>query len=265
MHNSHIEAKTLFDATADTYQSKADVTIHNIASLIFQRRIDIVKNFLGQIHATGTVLDFGMGPAVFGKFCVDSGFQYLGIDIAPKMVELAKSLNLSNANFRVGDLDSLGEFNGQNQVVMAIGLIDYLEHPNDGIKLLANCVQPGGYLMLSFRNRHSLPRVLRDVFKNLWHLLPRPKSNQSQTAFSANVHEHSFDFDSELRPWLTKLGFDEFKVDYFNCSPFFFSVPLPAALWRVWLKLDSILAGKLTRWMCSGGVLIARYNNGTDR
>jgi hypothetical protein len=72
------------------------------------------------------------------------------------------------------------------------------------------------------------------------------------------VHERSVDFGSQLRPELEALGFAEFEVRYFNCSPIFFNFPLPGPLWRAWYALDSALAGAATRWMCSGGVLVAR-------
>jgi SAM-dependent methyltransferase len=142
--------------------------------------------------------------------------------------------------------------------VLAIGLIDYLEHPNRGMELLSECVKPGGYLILSFRNRFSLPRVLRDLAKISGRMLPKRKRDQSDRAFFSDVHERSFDFNLQLRPKLIQLGFDNFEVDYFNCSPFFFNFPIPHWLWQKWHDIDSRLASRRVRQMCSGGVLVAR-------
>ncbi len=258
MYNSHSRAKELFDSTAEYYQQRSEARVYNFSSLVFQRRISIVERFLKSVPQNGRVLDFGMGPAVFAKFCEKKNLSYLGIDISPIMVERAKALNLRNSEFMVGDLDSLSSFRKSMDAVLAIGLIDYLEHPDRGMELLAECVKPGGYLILSFRNRFSLPRVLRDLAKIPWRILPKQKTAQSHKAFFSDVHEWSFDFYLQLRPKLIQLGFDNFEVNYFNCSPFFFNFPIPPWLWQKWHDLDSRLASRHIHRTCSGGVLIAR-------
>jgi SAM-dependent methyltransferase len=255
MYDSHSKAKELFDAIAVDYQERAEARVYGFSSLIFQRRIRIVEKFLHRVPQNGRVLDFGMGPAVFAQFCEKKGLSYLGIDISPMMVERAKALNLRTSEFIVGDLDSLSGFCKSMDAVLAVGIIDYLEDPERGIELLAQCVKPGGYLILSFRNRFSLPRLLRDSVKALWRVLPKV---QSDKAFFASVCERSFDFSLQLRPELIQLGFDEFEVDYFNCSPFFFNFPITPWVLQKWYGLDSRVASQHIHLMCSGGVLIAK-------
>lgn len=255
---SHVNSRTLFDRTAEDYQERSEAKVYNFSSLVFQRRIDIVKELLSDLPQQGQVLDYGMGPAVFGRHCTERGMSYLGIDISPKMVERARAMNLLNAEFAVGDLESLGEHRRRMDAVLAIGLLDYLEEPDRGVAALAGCVKPGGHLMLSFRNRFSLPRVLRDATKKVWRALPRQASGQQTRAFFADVHEHSFDFASQLQSNLIRLGFGEFKVQYFNCSPVFFNFPLPTGLWQNWCELDARLAGRWTSHLCSGGVVMAK-------
>jgi SAM-dependent methyltransferase len=258
MYESHYRAKELFDSTADYYQQRSEARVYNFSSLVFQRRINIVERFLNSVTPHGKVLDFGMGPAVFAKFCEKKNFSYIGIDISPAMVERAKALNIKNSEFIAGDLDSLSSFRKSMDVALAIGLIDYLEQPDRGMESLSECVKPGGHLILSFRNRFSLPRILRDLAKIPARMLPKRKRDQSSKAFFSDVHERSFDFYSQLRPKLIQLGFDDFVVDYFNCSPFFFNFPMPRWLWWKWHDLDSRLASRHIHWMCSGGVLMAR-------
>ena len=109
-----------------------------------------------------------MGPGVFCKFCTQKGLFYLGLDISSKMVEEAKALELNNTKFEVGDIEALSKYTLSMDAVLAIGLIDYLEYPEHGIKSLADCVKSNGYLILSFRNRYSLPRYLRDWTRSIW-------------------------------------------------------------------------------------------------
>jgi SAM-dependent methyltransferase len=255
---SHVWAQDLFNRTADDYQARSELKVSSFSSLIFQRRIEIVLRFLDRISSPGRVLEFGMGPAVFARACVDRGLHYLGIDISPVMVQRAEDLNLATAEYLVGDLPTLKNYQGQLDGVLAVGLLDYLEDPWEGIEALSGCVKPGGVLILSFRNRYSVPRTLRDFAK----LLVQPFRRQShRRAFLALVHERSFDSSSELLPALRRFGYDRFETAYFNCSPFFFDFPIPAPLWHRGRQWDAALASKRTRHFCSGGVVIAHKNH----
>ena len=83
------------------------------------------------------------------------------------------------------------------------------------------------------------------------------KVTNANKAFFADVHEHSFDFSTQLLPVLRSLGFNSFTTKYFNCSPFFFNFPIKPRIWHKWYKLDSHLANHYTRYLCSGGVVFA--------
>jgi SAM-dependent methyltransferase len=252
---SHARAQELFDRTADHYQARSELKVSSFSSLIFQRRIEIVLRFLDRIPSPGRVLDYGMGPAVFGKPCVDRGLDYLGVDISPVMVQHARDLNLQGAEYQVGDLRILDNYRNQLEGVLAIGLLDYLENPWEGITALSDCVKPGGVLVLSFRNRYSVPRMLRDVAKVFAHPFRRETDRR---AFFSPVHERSFDSSSQLVPALRKLNYRQFETAYFNCSPLFFDFPLPARLWEKWRQWDGLAASPRTRYLCSGGVVMAR-------
>lgn len=256
MIDSHENARILFDTTADYYQKRAENKIFNVSSLIFQRRIDAVNDFLGRIRPGGTVLDYGMGPAVFGPPATARGLKYIGIDISAEMVERGKAMNLPNSEFHVGDLETLSAYADKMDGVLAIGLIDYLEHPEPGIAALAKCVRPGGQIILSFRNKFSFPRWIRDVSKEAYRLVGRARPDDRR-AFFAPVHEKSFSFGLDLQPQLERLGFHRFDVSYLNCSPLFFNFPLPVSLWKAWYAADRRIASKYTRLMCSSGVMVA--------
>lgn len=258
MPESHDQARVLFNDTAEDYQKRSEGRVFNFSSLVFQRRIAIVEGLLRSVPAGSRVLDYGMGPGVFAPYCVSRGCQYLGVDISPEMIERARALGLHSAEYMVGDLDSVGPFRCQMDVVMAIGLIDYLQDPATGISALAGCVKPGGWLLLSFRNHTSLPRLLRDSTKAVWRIVFGVRTAAHRTAFLSAVHERSFDFGMHLKPLLAPLGFGGFQVRYFNCSPVFFNFPLAKRVWKLWYTVDSVLARPLTRYLCSGFVLLAR-------
>lgn len=256
--DSHEAARQLFDRTAADYQTRSDLRVYNTSSFVFARRKEIVLSLLDAGTCSGTVLDYGMGPGVFAPDVVQRGLQFVGVDISPVMVERANALGLDNATYIVGDTQKLEEFRGECDVVLAIGLIDYLEEPQVGLGRLIACLKPGGMLIVSFRVRSSIPTVLRDASKCIWRFAFAKRSWRPDSAFVSAVHEKSFSFRSDLRPALGALGMSDFRVRYFNFSPLFFNVRIPRPLWRFWRAADARMAGWMTRWGCTGGVLSAR-------
>src|SRR5262245_36282655 len=141
---AHEEAQKLFDRIATHYTDRSRAAIYDLSSLSFTRRREIVTRLLLTTPPGGTVLDYGMGPAVFGPPAVQHGLHYIGIDISPRMIELAQDLKLPDVEYHQGDLELLPRFAGKADTVLLIGLIDYLENPHEGLRLLAQCVRPGG-------------------------------------------------------------------------------------------------------------------------
>jgi len=253
---AHREASKLFDEIADDYSARAGGQVCNTSSLSFARRQEIVEGMMAGMGANGVVLDFGMGPAVFAPAVVGSGCRYVGVDISPAMVEKARALNLPNCTFLQGDLETVARYRGEVDLVLMIGLIDYLSDPSMGLRKLAECVRPGGCLVLSFRNRMSLPVLLRGIARRLWRMVRRGR-NTEKTAFAASVLENTFRPWVDLVPVLRAAGFSECEVRYLDCSPLFFRIPLTPLLWRLGRSLDRHLAGRATAWMCASGVLKA--------
>ena len=256
-HESHLQSKEYFDDTASVYHKRSDGLVYDFSSLIFKRRNVIVHSFLPPSYKKEIILDFGMGPGVFAKYSTENGFSYIGIDISPKMVERARALKLENAKFEVGDIESLNSYIAQVDYVLAIGLIDYVEEPLEVITLLANCIKNDGHIVLSFRNRYSFPRLARDTIKLLWNRIFSNKVPDSKKVFFTTQHEHSFDFSTQILPALKELGFKNYKVKYFNCSPIFFNFSIKPWIWNIRYKIDSKIAGRLTKYFCSGFVVCA--------
>jgi 2-polyprenyl-3-methyl-5-hydroxy-6-metoxy-1,4-benzoquinol methylase len=254
--DSHAQAEKFFDQIAEDYRKRSEGQVWNVSSLSFARRQELVTRLLNLTPEGGTLLDYGMGPAVFGPPAAARKLHYIGIDISQKMIDLAKAMNLPNAEYHLGDLSVLERFKGAADTVLLIGLIDYLEHPGEGLKALANCVKPGGRIILSFRNHRSIPRVLRNGAKATYRALKGEKKG-ADTAFAAPVLERSFVPGRDFVPLLREAGFTEFKTHYLDASPVFWNMPLPKWLWRLWKKTDAALAQPWLSFLCASGVLMA--------
>jgi SAM-dependent methyltransferase len=252
----HSEARVFFDRIADDYRRRSETAVYNVSSLSFRRRQDVVSGCLAEVPTGGTVLDYGMGPAVFGPPSVERGLRYIGVDISPKMIELARAMGLPGAEFHEGDLAVLEKFRETADAVLLIGLIDYLADPADGLRKLARCVKPGGRIILSFRNHFSLPRLLRNASKAAWRAIKGRGGAPETTAFEAPVLENSFSPGRDLIPVLRGEGFRKFEVRYLDCSPVFFNLPLGKPLWEFGRRFDAAVASPLTAPLCASGVLI---------
>lgn len=257
---SHVAAKEYFDRAADDYSNRAEARTFDLSSLIFARRREVVLELLDESGVRGKLLDFGMGPGVFAPAVVARGFDFIGVDISAEMVERARALDLPGTSFVVGDLDALEPFRESVDAVLAIGLIDYLEDPGDGLRRLAGCLKPGGVLIVSFRNRVALNTVLRRIAKAIWLRLFRTSPWRAGSAFVAPVHEKPFS-PEVLEPTLRALGLGAFAVRHHSVNPLlFFSIPLPRSLWSVWRRFDRALSRHAPRVLCDAGVVRARKN-----
>lgn len=74
-----------------------------------------IKEFLNLVGKNGKILDAGCGPGGESKMVVNRGYEVIGIDITPKMVNLAKK-SVRGARFLVMDIRKLsfdsGTFDG---------------------------------------------------------------------------------------------------------------------------------------------------------
>jgi SAM-dependent methyltransferase len=99
------------------------------------------------------VLDVGCGSGRIGEFVLDAGTsRYLGIDFSEPMLDLAKT-RLERFSDRV-EL-KLGDFletpiDGQFDVVLALGLFDYLPDPQRFTSRMFELCAPGGAVVGSF-------------------------------------------------------------------------------------------------------------------
>jgi SAM-dependent methyltransferase len=102
---------------------------------------------------TPRVLDVGCGSGRIGEFVLDAGAaQYVGIDFAEPMIDLARSrLERFGGRARLVVGDFLGAtLDGPFDVVIALGLFDYLPRPHDFTRRMYELCAPRGVVVGSF-------------------------------------------------------------------------------------------------------------------
>jgi len=101
----------------------------------------------------GKVLDLACGPGIVAEKIAPLADEVIGVDVTPKMVELAtarcKSANLSNCSFRVASAESL-PFSGRafDTVVTRLAL-HHFQAPADALAEAWRVLRPAGRLVVA--------------------------------------------------------------------------------------------------------------------
>jgi SAM-dependent methyltransferase len=131
---------------------------------LFRRRqlaVDTVRSM-----GAPTVLDVGCGSGRIGEFVLEAGAsRYLGVDFSEPMIELARQrlarfserTELMVADFLEVSLD------GQFDVVLALGLFDYLPEPHRFARRMFELCAEGGCVVGSFPTWSWLKGPVRKV------------------------------------------------------------------------------------------------------
>lgn len=131
---------------------------------LFRRRELAVQTVAG--YASPRVLDVGCGSGRIGEFALDAGAgHYVGVDFSEPMIELARD-RLRRFADRVqlitGDFLETG-LERRFDVVLALGLFDYLPEPEPFARRMYELCAPGGVTVGSFPAWSLLKGPVRKV------------------------------------------------------------------------------------------------------
>ena len=111
--------------------------------------------------SNSVILDVGSGTGHHVARLADKGFNILGIDISPSMVNIAKK-NYPQYNFQLGDVLNNTEFNS-NTFTHILCLYFTIYYMKNKIQFFNNCIDwlmPGGYLVLHLVDRNKFDPIL---------------------------------------------------------------------------------------------------------
>jgi 2-polyprenyl-3-methyl-5-hydroxy-6-metoxy-1,4-benzoquinol methylase len=131
---------------------------------LFRRRQLAADTVRG--YAEPRVLDVGCGSGRIGEFVLEAGAgRYVGIDFSEPMIEMAR-MRLERFGPQVelilGDFLE-GALEGPFDVVLALGLFDYLPNPERFSRRMFELCAPGGTLVGSFPTWSLIKGPVRKV------------------------------------------------------------------------------------------------------
>jgi SAM-dependent methyltransferase len=141
------------DALRDSYDRVADEYAARIYHELDHKPLDreLLDRFADALRGQGPVCDLGCGPGHVARYLHERGVDVLGVDLSPRMVELACQLNPGIA-FRQGDMTSLDVEGAAWSGIAAFYSIIHIprEQVVDVLRELRRALRPGGLLLLAF-------------------------------------------------------------------------------------------------------------------
>ncbi len=140
------EVRVAYDNLAKTYHEKRkEGTFYNEflempATLSFLKK---VKN--------KRVLDLGCGTGIYTKILKRLGAKVFGVDISPKMLEIAKS-EVKGVEFKLGSVYSLPYKSNYFDIVLASLVVHYFENLDKAFKEINRVLKKNGVFIFSTDN-----------------------------------------------------------------------------------------------------------------
>jgi ubiquinone/menaquinone biosynthesis C-methylase UbiE len=157
--DEHFESQA--EKWKDIYESD------DLRSIILRGRLERALRFTRQLHlsARRRALDVGCGAGVMSTELASQGLRVAAVDTVPRMLQLtqerATGLGLQERiSVTLCDARRLPFPPQTFDLVVAIGLISWLESPLWALTEMARVCRPGGYAVITCRNRFSFEWLL---------------------------------------------------------------------------------------------------------
>jgi ubiquinone/menaquinone biosynthesis C-methylase UbiE len=139
----------------------------SVQGVIHQQRMAVVLKWIdGLALPRGSrILEVGCGAGLTMIELAHRGYVVDGIDSSEAMIDLAlRNAIEADVGDRVkvfrGDANSLPFADDMFTLVLAMGVIPWLESPSTAVREMARVVKPGGYVILASDNRTRLNHLV---------------------------------------------------------------------------------------------------------
>lgn len=146
----------------------------------------------------GPVADLGCGPGAHALALARRGYDVVGLDGSPRMVEVARTRSgrdKVDATFEVHDVSAPLRFaDASLGGVLVILVLQHLAHPGAFIAEIRCCLRPGGHVLITAPARDSRPVTYQNLYWRLraacYHLVPGVVRFHDSSSLPCLVEDH---------------------------------------------------------------------------
>jgi ubiquinone/menaquinone biosynthesis C-methylase UbiE len=131
----------------------------DVYSVIHQQRRELALAWVDTLHLAPQtpVLEAGCGAGAMAVALAHRGLEVCAVDSVPAMVDLTRRLaaaeGVENAvGASLGDVYHLEFSAGEFSLVVALGVLPWLDSPGSALREMARVLRPGGYVLASADN-----------------------------------------------------------------------------------------------------------------
>ncbi len=253
-----------FDAISRDWAARYECPPRRMSDSDLQLRRETARRWLQECLAAApqpqNVLDVGCGPGQTLDGFSRRQLHVHGIDVSPGMIAVASRRHPED-EYHVGDAATLPFAKASMDVVLCLGVLEYVPDPGTVLEAVHGVLRPGGRLIVSFPNRRSalrrLSRVATAVERRLARLLRGGK--EAQHFSTRPKYEHRHWSPSEAVQLLSRAGLivERLRFQTFGLWGWLGRGALPVAL-SAWLT--RVLGDRPTvaRWLACTLIVQAR-------
>src|SRR5574337_24137 len=210
----------------ERYRNRTNLNAYDILT-----RKDVVLECLDRLGIqSGRLLDVGCGPAVYTPDLTSRGFEVCGVDLAPDVVDRAREIMShspyeARAHFSVGDIEHLEFPDRTFDVVLVMGLFDYLPSDKTALAEIRRVLKPGGVALISLQNRYSYCTVVRSMawpFRPVLRLLFGDRLKGRELCGEHWTKTHTL---CAFQRTASRIGMTAILEDFVNFNPIPFNLP----------------------------------------
>lgn len=142
------------------------------------------------------ILDVGCGTGQLTAEIAQSGAEVIGIDLAPAMIEKART-NSPNIVFRVEDVRTM-LYDSEFDAIFSNAALHWVQPAEDAVAAMARALKPGGRFVAEFGGRGNVAEVLRAA-EEAWKAVaagpppPRPWYYPRVGEYAAMLEHHGLE------------------------------------------------------------------------
>src|SRR5579859_2292011 len=146
MNDVALSIRESYDRIADAYARELFGELEHKP-----RDRELLDRFAARVHGQGQVCDIGCGPGQVARYLHDAGASVFGLDLSPRMVEVARRLN-PDISFQVGNMMALDLPDRSLAGIAAFyAIVNIPERSLPSVfREMHRVLQPGGLLLMAF-------------------------------------------------------------------------------------------------------------------